>query len=143
MRKLLFASHAYLAKGILSSLELIMGHQEQVDILCAYTEEPYDLRTEIQRRLDALGEQDELIVVTDVFGGSVNNEFMSVIADCGQKVHLVAGLNLSLLMNLCSRMDEDGDTAEIIKACLEEARCSMQYCNELLTADQAVKDEEF
>lgn len=70
-------------------------------------------------------------------------EFMSVIADCGQKVHLVAGLNLSLLMNLCSRMDEDGDTAEIIKACLEEARCSMQYCNELLTADQAVKDEEF
>ncbi len=47
MRKLLFASHAYLAKGILSSLELIMGHQEQVDILCAYTEEPYDLRAEI------------------------------------------------------------------------------------------------
>ena len=85
MRKLLFASHAYLAKGILSSLELIMGHQEQVDILCAYTEEPYDLRAEIQRRLDALGEQDELIVITDVFGGSVNNEFMSVIADCGQK----------------------------------------------------------
>ena len=85
MRKLLFASHAYLAKGILSSLELIMGHQEQVDILCAYTEEPYDLRAEIQRRLDALGEQDELIVITDVFGGSVNNELcpLSRTADKG------------------------------------------------------------
>ena len=40
MRKLLFASHAYLAKGILSSLELIMGHQEQVDILYKHTEYP-------------------------------------------------------------------------------------------------------
>ena len=65
MRKLLLASHAYLAKGVLSSLEMIMGKQEQVDVICAYTEDPYDLRAEIQKRLDALDEQDELIVVTD------------------------------------------------------------------------------
>ena len=38
MRKLLLASHAYLAKGVLSSLEMIMGKQEQVDVICAYTD---------------------------------------------------------------------------------------------------------
>ncbi len=143
MRKLLFASHAYLAKGILSSLELIMGQQEGVDIICAYTEESNDIRAEIERRLNALDAQDELIVITDVFGGSVNNEFMSAIAGCGKKVHLVAGLNLALLMNLCCRRDETGSTEEIIKACLEEAKSSMQYCNEYLTAGKKTEDEEF
>ena len=32
MRKILLASHVYLAKGMLSSLELIMGKQENTDI---------------------------------------------------------------------------------------------------------------
>lgn len=142
MRKLLLASHAYLAKGVLSSLEMIMGKQEQVDVICAYTEDPYDLRAEIQKRLDALDEQDELIVVTDAFGGSVNNEFMSVVGSCGKKVHLVCGMNLSLVINLCEGREENGETAEIIRTCLNDARDSLKYCNDLLEAEEAA-DEEF
>ena len=33
MRKILLASHGYLAKGMKSSLELILGEQECVDVL--------------------------------------------------------------------------------------------------------------
>ena len=68
MRKFLFASHAYLAKGILSSLELIMGHQDNVKVLCAYTQDGFDIKQEIKNHIDALSCHDELIVVTDVLG---------------------------------------------------------------------------
>ena len=54
MREILLASHVYLAKGMLSSLELIMGKQENIDILCAYTDDQYDIKAEIYKKLELL-----------------------------------------------------------------------------------------
>ena len=39
MRKILLASHGYLAKGMKQTLELILGKQSSVEILCGYTPE--------------------------------------------------------------------------------------------------------
>ena len=76
MRKFLFASHAYLAEGVKSALELIMGEQESVEVMCAYLQEDYDIKQEIKKYMDNLSEEAELIIITDVLGGSVNNEFV-------------------------------------------------------------------
>lgn len=94
MRKFLLASHAYLAKGMKSSLELILGEQECVDVLCAYTDEQYDIKVEIEKKLTALQPEDELIVITDLFGGSVNNEFTSLLTNTDKKIYLISGMNL-------------------------------------------------
>lgn len=143
MRKFLFASHAYLAKGILSSLELIMGHQDNVRVLCAYTQDDFDIKQEIKNHIDALSCHDELIVVTDVLGGSVNNEFMSVLGDTDKNVYLVAGLNLALLMSLAARKDEDTATETLITECVEEAKETIVFCNTLLQKTEEPEDEEF
>ena len=143
MRKFLFASHAYLAKGILSSLELIMGHQDNVKVLCAYTQDDFDIKQEIKNHIDALSCHDELIVVTDVLGGSVNNEFMSVLGGTDKNVYLVAGLNLALLMSLAARKDEDTATETLITECVEEAKETVVFCNTLLQKTEEPEDEEF
>lgn len=143
MRKFLFASHAYLAKGILSSLELIMGHQDNVRVLCAYTQDDFDIKQEIKNHIDALSCHDELIVVTDVLGGSVNNEFMSVLGDTDKNVYLVAGLNLALLMSMAARKDEDTATETLITECVEEAKETIVFCNTLLQKTEEPEDEEF
>lgn len=143
MRKFLFASHGYLASGILSSLELIMGMQNNVDIICAYTTQGFDMKSEINKRLDQLDEQDELIVVTDVLGGSVNNEFMDAMGRTKKKVHLISGLNLALLMNLIVAKDDEQATEKIIRSSLEEAKSTMMYCNDTLTSKEPIEDEEF
>lgn len=143
MRKFLFASHAYLAKGILSSLELIMGHQDNVKVLCAYTQDDFDIKQEIKNHIDALSCHDELIVVTDVLGGSVNNEFMSVLGGTDKNVYLVAGLNLALLMSLAARKDEDTATEALITECVEEAKETIVFCNTLLQKTKEPEDEEF
>ncbi|RHR29884.1 PTS system fructose subfamily transporter subunit IIA [Clostridium sp. AF19-22AC] len=143
MRKFLFASHAYLAKGILSSLELIMGHQDNVKVLCAYTQDDFDIKQEIKNHIDALSCHDELIVVTDVLGGSVNNEFMSVLGGTDKNVYLVAGLNLALLMSMAARKDEDTATETLITECVEEAKETIVFCNTLLQKTEEPEDEEF
>lgn len=141
-RKFLFVSHAYMAKGTKSSLELIMGEQKCVECLCAYVEEHFDIKEEIKKRLDILSPEDELIIVTDLFGGSVNNEFMSIITQ-NTNVYLIAGLNLALCINLIIRKYDECASEVLIRECLDEAKSSLIFCNDLIETKQDEEDEEF
>ena len=49
MVKMLLASHGNLASGMLSSLELIMGKQECVEVLCAYVDGEDDVAPRVKR----------------------------------------------------------------------------------------------
>ena len=143
MRKFLLASHAYLAKGMKSSLELILGEQECVDVVCAYTDGQYDIKVEIEKKLTALQPEDELIVITDLFGGSVNNEFTSLLTNTDKKIYLISGMNLALVMNLVVNKDEDVDIESMIKDCMEESKGMMIYCNDLLKQEDVVDEDDF
>lgn len=73
---LYFASHGTFANGLLNSVELILGKQPDIYTLCAYVEEEADLTQQVETLLARFPTQDELIVITDIFAGSVNNEFV-------------------------------------------------------------------
>ena len=73
MRKILLASHACLAGGMKSSVEMVTGPQEHLSAVCAYTEETPDFKGYLETVIRALKAEDELVIVTDVLGGSVNN----------------------------------------------------------------------
>ena len=59
-------------------MELVTGEQNSVSTLCAYTNDMTEVETPIKEIIDALCDDEELIVTTDIFGGSVNNEFMEI-----------------------------------------------------------------
>ena len=121
MRKIVLASHGTLAAGMKSSLEMIAGAQPQVDALCAYTDEVPDLRMALNAIIERLGHEDELVLVTDVLGGSVNTE-VSQFRDL-PRVYVVTGMNLGLVLSLALG---DGDKTEaVIDECLENARAQM------------------
>lgn len=126
MIRLLLASHGKLAEGIYSSLKIIMGEQNNIETLCAYMEEEFNLKKEISDRLNDLSDGDKLIVVTDIFGGSVNNEFMNNLNR--KNLYLISGLNLPLVMELINVSDEN-DIEEKIMEALENSKKSIQYCN--------------
>ncbi len=73
---LYFASHGSFANGLLNSVELILGKQPDIHTLCAYVEEEVDLTQQVEALVARFPAQDELIVITDIFAGSVNNEFV-------------------------------------------------------------------
>lgn len=76
MKKILIMTHGELASGFAHTLKMIVGDIADVEALSAYTTPGYDLEKEIKKVMDALSEDDELLVVTDLYGGSVNNEWM-------------------------------------------------------------------
>lgn len=98
MRKLLVATHERFASGIMETLKLIMGENEDISEISAYVEPGFDMQKEAEKKIHELDEEDELIIVADIMGGSVANVFSSYIQS--EKVHIITGLNLPLLISL-------------------------------------------
>lgn len=94
--KILIASHGTLAKGMKCSLELIMGKQEEVKTFCAYLDGETSIEARVKAFMENIKEGEEWVIVTDLLGGSVNNEFMKYIHR--PDIHLLTGMNLALLL---------------------------------------------
>ena len=105
MRRILLATHGEFAAGILNSAEIIIGKSEQVQTLCAFTDPTKDFQKQVQTIVEEIQPGDELVVVTDILGGSVNNEFMRYLDHEG--LHLISGLNLPLLIELILSTEPD------------------------------------
>ena len=138
MRKILLASHGYLAKGMKQTLELILGKQSSVEILCGYTPECENVRDAIREIVENGGEE-ELIILTDVFGGSINNECMRYLGR--QKYHLIAGMNLPLLIDLLE-LEEEYSTERFLQNLAEQGSPYLKYCN-VMQEQEKTADEDF
>ena len=138
MIKLLLASHWDLAYGVYISLKIIMVEQKNISTLCAYNKEDFDLKKEVWKIINDLKDDDKLIIVTDIFGGSVNNEFMNNLYR--DNLYLVSGLNLPLVMELMLIQDES-NIDSMIQNALETSIKTIKYCNPIIKAVEV--EEEF
>ena len=125
MRKILLASHACLAGGMKSSVEMVTGPQEHLSAVCAYTEETPDFKGYLETVIRDLKAEDELVIVTDVLGGSVNNE-ASLFKNLAN-VHVIAGMNLALVLSLV--ISTEPDTSRLIEESIHAAKEQMMYMN--------------
>src|SRR5664279_5847069 len=98
MRKFLIAAHGTLPAGIQSSLKIIMGSLENVFLIQAYVGENKSLKEEIDFVLEHINTDDELIVFTDLMGGSVTNQILQYALK--ENVFIISGFNFPLLLEI-------------------------------------------
>ena len=99
MRKYVLASHGHMAEGIKSTLEIIVGPQEDLICINAYTKECQDPLPEFKKIIEN-NPEDDIVFMTDMFGGTPSNLAMSVIGHGNFDV--IAGTNLPMLIKLAS-----------------------------------------
>ena len=74
MNKILVCAHGSLAKGLLSSLQIIMGNLNNIDALSFYeNQEGVEDLKRLEKYLEE-NQENDLIVLSDLYGGSVNQE---------------------------------------------------------------------
>lgn len=130
MRKVLCFSHGWLAKGMVETVKMIAGDFANLDYYCAYTKEDEDVEKEIDQIIQA-NENHELFVVSDIFGGSVNNEWMKRI-NKDNNIHLISGMNLAFLIDLLVQLsNEEADSQTAIVQAMASANDGFTYCNQL------------
>lgn len=135
MRKIVLASHGKMAAGVLDSLQMIAGPQPQVSAVCAYMPDSPDLKETLAQMAAGLGPQDELVIVTDVLGGSVNNE-ASQLRDL-PGVFVVTGMNLGFVLALA--LGDAPTTDQLIDECLDSARAQLMR----VAPTESAEDEDF
>jgi fructoselysine and glucoselysine-specific PTS system IIA component len=133
MRKFLIATHGSFAKGIQSSLEIIMGKLENVFMIQAYTEKNKSLKEEIDLVLEQIRNEDELIVFTDLMGGSVTNQILQYALK--KNVFIVSGFNLPLLLDILLS-DPETPVNEVIETGIKNARDQIVFVNKLITSNK-------
>src|SRR5882724_3960773 len=132
VRKFLIATHGRLAKGVKSSLDIIIGQTENIFLIEAYVEENKGIEDEIENVLKNIGAQDELIVFTDLLGGSITNQVLRITQ--GKNVHVVSGFNLALLIEVLMA-DAEEPAAVIIESAIASAKEQMVYVNKLMNSN--------
>lgn len=133
MAQIIVATHGNFAKGILDSIKLICGEQKNITHFCAYVDGDMEdgeaqISGELMELLDSFPEDEEVIVLVDLLGGSVCNEFIKLTGR--RPFHLIAGLNLGLLMQFVFAPEEL--TKEMIEEMIDNARASIVYVNDLI-----------
>lgn len=138
MRAYIVITHAYMSKGIASSIKMIVGEQAHIDYLCGYVDGNEDLDRAIQMKLDSMNRYSEIVIFTDLFGGSVNNAVLRVTGQL-KNVYVVSGVNLVMILGILSASEEE-DIEDIIRKNITEARNGMVYCNDLTTNNNELED---
>jgi mannose/fructose-specific phosphotransferase system component IIA len=129
-RKFLIATHGAFAKGIKSSLDIIVGEMDNVFLIQAYLDESKPVEEELGFVLETITDADELIIFTDLLGGSVNNIMLRNALH--GNVHIVSGFNLPLLLEVLLG-DADSPVTELIENAISNAKEQMVYVNKLIT----------
>jgi fructoselysine and glucoselysine-specific PTS system IIA component len=150
-RKFLIATHGALASGFRSSLELIAGAGDSVVLLEAYLDDSKPVDEELARLFaragDGVGTEDgegvrtgtgdgvgagadeEWVVFSDLLGGSITNQLVQAAA--GKNVHIIAGFNLPLLLEMVLA-DPEEPISSILETAIDKAREQLVYVNQLI-----------
>ena len=144
MFKFVMATHGNFAKGIKESIRLIAGEFDNLQALSCYTEENFNLNREIEKILKY--QDGDIIVITDVFGGSVNNAFMEKTVK-NKNLHVISGLNLPLMLELLGEQEEYTKGEDLIRESIKNTSDAVHYCNDeinrLLENQENETDEDF
>lgn len=136
MRKIIVATHGCLADGVKSSIEILCGKKDNISYINAYVKDN-NIDSDIRGFFENVKPEDEVVIFTDILGGSVNQKFMPY---CSRpNVHLIAGFNLGIILEIVLR--EAPLTEQNIDELIESCRRQLVYIKELEVKPK--NDEEF
>lgn len=132
--KIILVSHGKLAKGMKDTVEMIAGKQDNLEAYEAYGSGSDDegFITEVKQSV-AASKEDKVIVVTDVLGGSVNNEMIQLLKD-HHNLTLLTGMNLPLIITLVTTVNAQDNEDAILEA-IAEGQKGVLSVNKLMSED--------
>ena len=140
MKKIIVATHGYLADGIKSSLEILGGSKNDISFINAYVDS-VDLNSKIQEIFKEIEEDDEVVIFTDIYGGSVNQMFVPYCLKDKNK-HLISGFNLAIILEVA--LSDEAITNEYLNAQIERCREQLIYVNEIKKLyEEDLKEDDF
>ncbi|MGT2910345.1 PTS sugar transporter subunit IIB [Streptococcus cameli] len=133
---IIIASHGEFAAGIHQSGSMIFGEQEKVQVVTFMPSEgPDDLHAKFLSAIDAFDQDDEILVLADLWSGSPFNQASRVAGENpDRKFVILTGLNLPMLIQAYTErmMDASAGAEQVAANILKEARDGVKVLPENL-----------
>ncbi len=139
--RVVLVSHGEQAKGMLNTVQMLLGPQENIAAHCLYPEQTVAALTdELEKEIETYGAEN-IIFMTELFHGSPFNSVVSLTRK--HDVYHITGTNLAMLMTaIMEREDEDATAEGICKAIVESADGSILDVRKMLAKAGDNEDEE-
>lgn len=126
---ILVASHGQMAEGMLDSLGLLIGEKEGLDAICLKASDSADVfQKNMEEKVNKLDSGDGVLIFTDILGGTPGNRALAIAA-ANDKVEVIAGVNLPVLLNVAISNDTFGSAKEAVDAANEIAEGSIVHAS--------------
>lgn len=138
--KFILASHGDFAKGLLSSINMLLGPQENIEAYGLYPEEePLRLYEKLEA---ALTPEDEgnVVFFTDLYFGSPFNRVVELARV--HDIYHITGTNLPALLEATMTRNGGGSIEEVCEAAIQGAEGSVKDVRKLLAAEETANEEE-
>lgn len=129
MRRFIFASHHKLAYGLKDTVDFLTGATKTIYDINAYLDdETKDIDTVVAELFASFDDEDEVVVLVDMMGGSVYQKFYPYMSD---KVHVICGMNLPMALSLVLAPEGECLTSEKVEQVLMDCKNQLVYVNKM------------
>ena len=140
---IILASHGEFAKGILQSSEMIFGKQENVKaVMLMPSEGPNDLKAKMKDAVASFDNQDEVLILADLWGGTPFNQANGLFEEHKHKWAIVSGMNLPMLIEAYGARLSMKSAQEIAACILKSAKDGIKIKPEELEVSDYDKTSE-
>lgn len=137
---IILASHGEFAKGILQSSTMIFGKQKNVQsVMLMPSEGPDDIKAKMKDAIASLDNQDEVLFLVDLWGGTPFNQANSLFEEHKDKWAIVAGMNLPMVIEAYGARLSMESAHEIAANILKTARGGVKVKPEELEPEDTDK----
>ncbi|WP_125590102.1 PTS sugar transporter subunit IIA [Companilactobacillus jidongensis] len=124
-RKIILASHHKLADGMADTLNFITGGTAEVNVLSAYMNND-SIEDKIKTLMDEPSDT-EIVVLTDMTAGSVNQKFFSY--RTRPHTQIISGMNLPLALSISMEPADKYLTQERVESLIAQSKDAIVYVN--------------
>lgn len=129
MRRFIFASHHKLAYGLKDTVDFLTGATKTIYDINAYLDdETKGIDTVVAELFASFDDEDEVVVLVDMMGGSVYQKFYPYMSD---KVHVICGMNLPMALSLVLAPEDECLTSEKVEQVLMDCKNQLVYVNKM------------
>ena len=129
MRRFIFASHHKLAYGLKDTVDFLTGATKTIYDINAYLDdETKDIDTVVAELFASFDDEDEVVVLVDMMGGSVYQKFYPYMSD---KVHVICGMKLPMSLSLVLAPKDERLTSEKVEQVLMDCKNQLVYVNKM------------
>lgn len=136
MLAFIVVSHGEFAKSVVNSSYMIFGQQPKVKtVTFELDEEPEELSQKLDAAVATFEDNDEILFLVDLWGGSPFNAASRIVAEHADRMGLITGLNLPMLIEAYTVRDKPIN--EVIAHLEETGKIGIKHLELLQDGEEA------